>query len=177
MGESVVKYKPKPPDRAKWKKRGVLFGIVRRAREGMSRSDCFKLAGMHYQTGFDWMAMGRRNPEKYPELVRFTELLERAEAQFRREMVEAVTDAALSRRDNTWQAAMTVLERRDPENWGKRERTIVEHENTPEVNVQIAVINDPETRELSRNFLRRVTSPGPDVTIGPGVGDESEETG
>lgn len=153
----------------------LLATAVRYARQGNSRTDCFRLAGVHPDTAFEWLKFARERPGDFPLIVRFARLLERAEAQFRRECVEVVRAHALSGAPNTWQAAMTMLERRDPENWGKRDKTIVEHEGDPITQIQVAVINDPDTRELSRAFLRRVTSPGPDISIGPGVRDESED--
>jgi hypothetical protein len=161
------------PPHAKYNNISLLARIVLAARKGISRTDCFKLAGLHQDTGFDWLRWARQDPEKYPLLVRWSRLLERAEAQFNIDLVEVVTDAAMSRAPNTWQAGMTMLERRDPENWGKRDTTRIEAGDKPLVNVQLnqLVLNDDDARELSRQLLRSVTAASPHKSIGPSMGD------
>lgn len=175
MAQQVAKRRGRPPGKSKKDNPKILASICKYARMGNSRTDSFRLSGVHPDTAFEWLKFGRERPDEYPLLAKLVRVLEKSEAQFRRECVEVVRAHSLSGAPNTWQAAMTMLERRDPENWGKREKTIIEHEGDPITQIQVAVINDPDTRELSRAFLRRVTSAGPDIAIRPGVRDESED--
>jgi hypothetical protein len=152
---------PKQGSQRKWDLPGLLDGIVERARKGYSRTDAFRLAGINPQTGWDWIAQGRKDPEKYPELVDFALRLEKAEAEIRAEMVDVVIGTAKSQAPQTWQAAMTYLERRDPENWGKREKTQVEiYTDQPLAQLNQIVLVDDGARQVSREMLRRVTASG-----------------
>jgi len=158
----------------KWKKKGVLFKSVMLARQGMSRTQISKRLGLSADTIFVWIAKARQGEE--PTLVRWLALLERAEAVYEAGMVDKITETARSTQPNTWQAAAWMLERRDPESWGRRDRTDVKvNSDKPLVQVNQLVLTDPETRAASRDFLRRVTSDSPDITIGPGVRDDEEE--
>ena len=147
------------PSIRKWENESLLDTIIEHARKGNSRTDSFAVAGIHPDTGFDWLAMARKDPDRYPALVEFAERLRLAEAEFRAECVEKVREHAQSGAPNTWQAAMTLLERRDPENWGKREKTQIEIEgDKPLIQLNQVVLLDEQTRALSREVLRRVTS-------------------
>jgi hypothetical protein len=146
--------------------------IVDWVRKGNSRSDAFRLVGLNHQTGFDWLALGRREPDAYPEYVQLLADIEAAEARVRTEMVERVV--AASKVPKNWTAAMTYLERRDPENWGRRDTTVVEAGDKPLVNVGQLVLVDPEVRGLSRELLRRVTTPEA-PPLGLEAGPASEE--
>jgi hypothetical protein len=130
--------------------------IVDWVRKGNSRSDAFRLIGVHSQTGHDWCALGRHEPDQHPEYAKLLADIEAAEAEVRAEMVERVV--AASKVPKNWTAAMTYLERRDPENWGRRDTTVVEGGEKPLVNVGQIVLVDPEARAISRELLRRVTA-------------------
>ena len=68
-------------------------------------------AGVGYSTLREWATA---DPE-------FADALEKAQAQARQKMVAVIAKVAFSLEGN-WQAAMTFLERRDPEHWGRRDR-------------------------------------------------------
>jgi hypothetical protein len=168
----------KTPERAKggrkWDNPTILANIIRHALAGCSRSDCFRLAGLHVDTGFDWLRQARQQPEKYPILVRWAALLDRAEAHFNKRMVSRVVEAADSGDPRNWPAAMTMLERRDPENWGKRDKTTVETKGQPLVQLNQVVLSDPGARDASRELLRRLSAVSPHESIGIGMGDEPD---
>jgi hypothetical protein len=167
------------PRNAKYNNPRLLARVVQYARKGCSRSDSFKLVGVHADTGFDWLRYARTAPEKYPLLVRFTRALEKAEALFNKELVEVVHGHAVSKAPNTWQAGMTMLERRDPKNWGKRDSTKVEvHADQPLVQLNQVVLVDDDARDLSRELLRRVSAgaitDSAHEPLGPGIRGELE---
>lgn len=153
----------------------VIESIETAIREGKSKSMAFKLAGIHVDTGFDWLRYGRQNPERYPEYVELQEKMELAEAEFMGEMVDEVVATAKSQRPNTWQAAAWLLERKAPEEWGKRDKVSIDASGGPLVQLNQVVLVDADAREASRALLRRVTAGSPVLALGPGVGDESAE--
>jgi transposase len=131
-----------------------------------------RLAGIHPDTLHEWISRGRSETGP-PALIEFVERIDLALAKWEAETVKVVHATAQSGRPNTWQAAMTMLERKSPDRWGKRDRLGVEIDaNRPLVQVNQLVISDPGVREASREFLRRVTSlqaatPEDDIEVTP----------
>jgi transposase len=120
-----------------------------------------RLAGVAPDTLHEWIGRGRgtRKGVAPPSLVEFVEQIDLALARWEAKTVKKVHEVAQSGQPNTWQAAMTMLERKSPDRWGKREKLGVEIEsNRPLVQVQQLILQDEETRHASREFLRRVTS-------------------
>lgn len=75
-----------------------------------------RYAGIHPATAYGWMAKGERQPTgPYRE---FFEAIKRAEAQAE---VLAVAEVRKAWSDS-WQAAMTWLERKFADRWGRRDR-------------------------------------------------------
>jgi hypothetical protein len=158
------------------KQKGLLLRMVMLARHGMSRPQISKAVGLHPDTIYIWKDQAEKRPEDYPLLARWWGLMQRAEAQFEKQLVDKITDTAVSTQPNTWQAAAWMLERRDPESWGRRDKTEVRHTtDKPLQQVNTLVLIDADARDASRDFLRRVTGASPDLALGPGVRDESEK--
>ena len=65
-------------------------------------------AGVGYSTVREWATAD----------LEFADALEKAQAQARQKMVAIIMKSA----PGSWAAAMTYLERRDPEHWGRRDR-------------------------------------------------------
>lgn len=84
-----------------------LCGYVR---EGMPFGHAYILAGVPEDTGRHWRA-NRTNPE----CVELTKRMNKARSDFYKSMVKCVVNKA----PEEWVASMTVLERRDPRNWGR----------------------------------------------------------
>lgn len=147
--------------------------IIEAIRGGNSRSTAFKLAGIHMDTGFDWLRYGRQNPEKFPQYVKLREDIEQAEAEFEADRVAIVKTAGDT---GTWQAAAWWLERKRPEDWGRnRDPTPPAELSRPTVN--ILILEDPNAREASRELLRHLAGGGSNLAIGPGpVRESSEDT-
>jgi hypothetical protein len=85
--------------------------IVTALAGGNTKRDAALGAGITYTTMREWEV-------RFPEFAIATE---KAQAQARQKMVAIVVKVAESFEGN-WQAAMTFLERRDPEHWGRKDR-------------------------------------------------------
>lgn len=138
--------------------------IVDAIREGNNKTVAFKLAGLYEGTAFDWITMGERNPEKYPEYVKLKEDIVQAEAEFEATRVALVKTAADT---GTWQAAAWFLERKNPEEWGRNRDPRPE---TPAIGqqVNVLILEDPDARQASRELLRGLAAGRADITLGPG---------
>src|SRR5689334_791881 len=98
--------------------------IVKAIREGNRPASAARLVKVHHSTLFRWLREGEADPESpYRKLW---EDCEQALAEWEAEMVELVVDAARSRKPGTWTAGMTLLERRMPEHYGRRDAVAVE---------------------------------------------------
>ena len=89
--------------------------IVKALRAGNSRRDSALYAGVSETTFYSWMARGREGEALYAE---FLEAVEKAEAQSVVRNVAIIQRAA----EETWQAAAWWLERKRPDDWGRRQR-------------------------------------------------------
>lgn len=89
--------------------------IVKALRAGNSRRDSALYAGISEQTFYSWMSRGRDGEPLY---VEFLEAVEKAEAQSVVRNVAIIQRAA----EETWQAAAWWLERKRPDDWGRRQR-------------------------------------------------------
>jgi len=148
--------------------------IVDAIADGVTRGDAFRLAGLHVDTGFDWLRAGRKWPEKYPQYVQLGADIDEAEAEARRKMTEVIVNSAQAAHDPrvSLDAAKVYLERRDPDNWGRREKHTIEGGDTPLVQLTQVVLNDGDAREASRALLRRATGLSTGEPLGLGMGDE-----
>lgn len=146
--------------------------IVEAIAGGNSKTTAFKLAGLYEGTGFDWVTMGKRDPEKYPEYVQLAKDIEEAEARFEASRVAIVKTAADT---GTWQAAAWWLERRKPDEWSRHDRQRTDNGERPTLQLNQVILIDASAREASRALLRAVTSGGASLALGPGVGDAASE--
>lgn len=145
--------------------------IVAAIERGNTKSTAFKLAGLNGQTGFDWIAMGKKDPGQFPLYVKLDEDIETALAEHEAERVAAITQAA----DNgTWQAAAWWLERRRNEEWGKKDSVKVEGDRPP-IQLNQIIIGSVEEIERSRTVLRELAAGRPTLAIGSG--DAGEPSG
>lgn len=85
-----------------------------------------QLCGIDEKTLWNWLAYGTKDVEAGVESL-YSKLilsLKRAEAESEREMVNIVREAATIKKE--WLPAMTFLERRHPDRWGRKDRTKVD---------------------------------------------------
>ncbi len=129
------------------------------AREGLDR-DCY----------YDWKAKGEAATDPENEYAKFLRDSEQAIAEFKVSAVARVYKAGLDEPKN-WPAIMTLLERLDPENFGRRDR----HELS---GPQGGPIQHVDLRKLSDDQLERLRE-GENLTsvLGSGAGVEEEAEG
>tara|TARA_Y100000114_G_scaffold147662_1_gene159714 strand:+ start:1651 stop:2037 length:387 start_codon:yes stop_codon:yes gene_type:complete len=106
--------------------------VVKALRAGNSRRDSALYAGISEQTFYSWMKRGRDGEPLYAE---FLEAVEKAEAQSVVRNVAIIQRAA----EDTWQAAAWWLERKRPDDWGRRQRMDIgtSQEQPMKITVQI----------------------------------------
>jgi hypothetical protein len=139
--------------------------IVAAVRNGNYRTVAAKLAGISPNTLQMWLADAKDNPDS--KYWRLRTDMETAEAECEADMVEVVRDAALSGRPNTWQAAMTWLERKDPARWGRNETLRVEGGDNP---IQVAthvLLHSPEQMQALLGNLAQIAGPPAEIEAGP----------
>lgn len=107
--------------------------IVAMIRDGVTPEIASRAAGISASTYYLWRAKARENPDsQYSE---FSEAIEKAVAECEARAVHVIAKAF----PNSWQAAMTMMERRFPDRWGRRERIdVYEHEKVRQEAERIA---------------------------------------
>lgn len=138
---------------------GVHTAIVDTARRGNYMTTCAAMIGVSPRTIMRWLQRGEQDLENGEDTsyARLYRDVSQASAQFEDEMVNLVADAARANPQN-WAAAMTILERKHPDRFGRRDTTVLEGGDRPAIVVNIG---DEDTRRLSRELLRRLSQPGP----------------
>lgn len=102
-------------------------------RQGVSPEIAAVAAGVNRATYYRWQARGREEQEGV--FRDFCDAIERAVAECEARAARVVAKAFPS----SWQAAMTMMERRFPDRWGRRERIdIYEHEKVRQEAERIA---------------------------------------
>jgi hypothetical protein len=101
---------------------GVVLTLLKHVEEGLPLPDAARLAGIHPSVVYEWRAT----------IPAIAEALKSAEAKLKQRMVAHITKAA----PTNWAAAMTLLERRFPEEFGRRDR--VRHEHAGQIGLQLA---------------------------------------
>jgi len=109
--------------------------ILTALRAGNYRETACHYAGISHQTLRNWI-LKADTPDAPPEYIEFLEAIERAEAEAEMVDIGLIRQAA---QGGTWQAAAWVRERKNPERWGRRERTSVELSGPDGGPVQVGV--------------------------------------
>jgi transposase-like protein len=141
--------------------------IVEALRQGLYIATTARLVGVSRDSLFRWLKAGEADAEAGRDTgyARLYLDASEAQAQFEAEMVGLVANAARANPQN-WPAAMTILERMHPDRFGRRDTTVLEGGDRPAIVVNVG---DPETRELTRGLLRRLSQPGPPAALPEGV--------
>lgn len=145
--------------------------MVDLARAGNYKATIARACGIHPDTLHGWLRQGREQPEEYPHYAALHEEIEEAEAEWEAQTVAQINTTAQSGAPNTWQAGMTMLERKFPDRWGRRDSHKIEADK-PLVQIGAVVLVDADARRDTRSLLRRVTGSGADLALGTGMGDE-----
>lgn len=134
--------------------------IVQSVRNGHPKMIAFRAAGVHPQTVIDWVAMGRAQPDTYPEYVQLAEDIEQAKAEAEMEALDRIKAAAKADHKH-WTADAWYLERTNPEQFSRRDRVEIETGSQPLIQLNQLVLMDEDVREQSRALLRKVAAPLP----------------
>ena len=97
--------------------------IVSAIRAGNYAKVAAAYAGINVGTFYEWMQKGRT--QKTGKYAEFHDAVKLAESQAEVRAVAMVQKSM----DNNWATAMTYLERKHPDRWGRRDRLSVEIEN------------------------------------------------
>lgn len=96
--------------------------ILDALRVGATRKDASLAAGISQDTFANWLS----------DSSDFSDAVEKAESEDKLRMLAVITKAS---QEGNWQAAAWRLERKDPDNFGRRERQKVEHSGGIEIEI------------------------------------------
>ncbi|BCM88740.1 hypothetical protein IAD21_00582 [Abditibacteriota bacterium] len=116
-----------------------MSAIITALKNGTTRKDAAKAAGVSYETLRAWVEQGQREPEG--EFSAFSVAVERSEAECANKMARAICDAA---KEGDWRAAESWLKRRRRDEWGDNVRVDVDDEIT-NLMAQLAAKRQAET--------------------------------
>jgi transposase len=129
--------------------------------------------GIHKATYYNWLEQGERDTNAGIDSVfaDFLQHVRKAEAENEQVIVNMVRDAA----PKNWIAAMTVLERRHPERWGRRERHQVDVNETRKINITRVTVVVPnqgeETKVIQGQSLQAISA-----KVGKSLEDGEDES-
>ena len=102
-------------------------------------STACKTVGIGESTYYDWLKRAEEGDTGI--FGEFAKAAKQAEAQAEAELLATVREAATT--DKNWLAAMTLLERRHPERWGRKDRSLIQIEEHKQVTITtVEVVKD-----------------------------------
>jgi len=102
-------------------------------------STACKTVGISESTYYGWLKRAEEGDTGI--FVQFAKAAKQAEAQAEAELLAIVREAATT--DKNWLAAMTFLERRYPERWGRKDRHQVEMSESRQITItHVEVVKD-----------------------------------
>jgi len=84
-----------------------------------------RLSNISESIFYDWKAKGEK--EKQGKYLDFLEAIKKAGEKFKQTNIDIIQQAA---KDGTWQAAAWLLERKHPEEFGRRDRVAISMDST-----------------------------------------------
>jgi len=84
-----------------------------------------RLSNISESIFYDWKAKGEK--EKQGKYLDFLEAVKKAGEEFKQTNIDIIQQAA---KDGTWQAAAWLLERKHPEEFGRRDRVAISMDST-----------------------------------------------
>jgi len=144
--------------------------VVAAQRRGLYLSTTAKIIGISERTIRRWFELGERDADADVDSGYSRLYLEahKASAEWEAEMMDLVADAARANPQN-WAAAMTILERKFPDRFGRRDTTVLEGGERPAIVVNVG---DPDVRDLARGLLTKIAQPGPPPELIEGSDDD-----
>lgn len=138
--------------------------IVAALRVGATYEHAALVAGISYRTFRNWMQEGEHAERGL--YLQFFQAIKRAEAEASVRWLARIEQAA---NDGVWQAAAWKLERRFPEQWGRREHVEMQHSGTLDMRVLasmraaiMSAVDDPATRVRIAEALTALDEPDAD---------------
>ena len=114
--------------------------------KGHTREMAAKMAGVSVDTFYKWMQKGRK--QKSGKYFQFFQAVKEADYEAEDFLLQKVVKAA----DMHWSAAMTILERRWPEKWAKREYVESKQEISFPLPREVSVDEAQEAKEIIRKI-------------------------
>ena len=103
-----------------------------------------RLIGIGERTGYQWLEKGEDDLESGnvgTVYAQYAQAIKKAEAEAEDKMIAVVRTAAVESKN--WLAAMTWLERRHPDRWGRKDRTAITIDHDKRVTItHVEVIKD-----------------------------------
>jgi len=137
---------------------GMIDALSTAIANGNYATTACQLAGISDKTLWEWMnyAVDDEN-NGYTEAdslyVKLSNALKKAESQAEADLVRVVREAGTVKRE--WLPAMTFLERRHPDRWGRRERRDVNIE-TKTINITRVEVNMPNDSLIIEGEVREL---------------------
>jgi hypothetical protein len=103
-------------------------------------------SGIDESTYYRWLEKGKAGQQPYRD---FRDAIKKAEAHCEKLAVGTVLRVAFDPENPNWQAAMTYLERRHPERWGRRDRLRAELTGKNEGPLQVQTYDHLSLEELA----------------------------
>ena len=140
---------------------GMIDAIALVISKGNYPTVACQLAGIDWHTLQKWIKLGSQeltedNPNSESIYLRLVTALKRAEAQAEAELVNVVRESAMVKKE--WLPAMTFLERRHPDRWGRKDRTrvdITEKKTITITHVEV-VLNQGEGQQVIEGESREL---------------------
>lgn len=125
--------------------RKVQTRVVLFLQQGNTIDTACRCAGIHRDTYYDWFKRARKGGRGNEAYVEFAEACEMAMSQAEALHI-AVIRAAMK---DQWQAAAWMLERRNPKDWGRKDRTeLTGRDGGPVQHVDVTGMSDEELQKL-----------------------------
>ena len=121
----------------------MIDKLAKIVREGHYIVTACQAAGIHKTTFYDWLTKGDKEIERGVTSLN-THLIyaiKKAEAQAEQDLLSVIKDKAINGKE--WLPAMTILERRHPERWGRKDRSTLVVEETKQIIITtVEVVKD-----------------------------------
>jgi hypothetical protein len=139
--------------------------IVSALEDGCYLDQAAALAGVSRTTLQNWLLAGGRNGGA--EFVKFNNDVRKAQAEAEHSGIRIIKAAAKA---GQWQAAAWLLERKNPERWGRQDRVAIEHKVQESVDAALGVLEQKLTPEEYDRVLGALADFAPGETPADGEG-------
>ena len=139
MGKQGSGTKSKVPEIFAAELRAAAMTICKKIEMGLNITDACRAAGISQPTYYAWVKRAREGHNN-PIYAEVAEQFENARARGQAKLAEKIVEHA----DKDWRAAAFILERRHPEEWGKKSE--IAHNMNGQVDLVVATRIGPDGR-------------------------------